>query len=169
MVALPGDTLVVEDGHPVVNGWRVPSCRVGMLELDDGETSVRGECHIEFLGERSYLTFYEEERFSGREGPYQVAPGEVWVLGDNRHNSADSRTWFEGRGGGVPLENIKGRASLVWLSYASNGGVAWDRLFLDVMGPPRPPKDASPELHAAVKKCLAERPPIAQTTPTRPR
>ena len=57
-------------------------------------------------------------------------------MGDNRNNSHDSRMWFGGQGGGVPFENIRGRALFVWLSVSDNG-VDWSREGAPVMGRPR--------------------------------
>lgn len=170
-IALPGDTLSVESGHPIINGWRVPSCNVGTYEFQEGDDHFpkRGELFVEFLGEYSYLTLFEEDRFDGRQGPYHVKPGEVWVLGDNRNNSSDSRAWFGGRGGGAPFENIKGRAMFVWMSFGKSGGITWDRLLTNVMGRPRLPKEADPALTVGIEKCLASRPPLSETTPPPPK
>ncbi len=180
VIALPGDTLEVEDGHPIINGWRVPSCPVGQYSFDEGDSFPKqGELFVEFLGDRAYLTLFEgrsfdepdQDRRPEMQGPYRVEPGEVWVLGDNRNNSSDSRAWRHGRGAGVPFDNIKGRAMFVWLSFNNRGddflGVTWDRLFSSVMGKPRLPREAKPELVAGIEKCLAERP--AETNPPPPK
>lgn len=45
-----------------------------------------------------------------------------WMMGDNRHNSLDSRYW-----GFVPEDHVVGKAWFVWLSYG-RGGIRWDRL-----------------------------------------
>ncbi len=171
VIALPGDSLVVESGHPFINGWKVPNCRVGTYEFSEGDESAtkRGELFMEFLGKYSYLTIFEEDRSDGRQGDYKVAPEEVWVLGDNRNNSSDSRAWNHGRGGGAPFENIKGRAMFVWLSFGASGGITWDRLLTNVMGRPRLPKEADPALVDGIAKCLASRPPISETTPPPPK
>ena len=48
-----------------------------------------------------------------------------WMMGDNRHNSADSRYW-----GFVPENHIVGKAVFVWLSLdKENGGIRWNRMF----------------------------------------
>ncbi|MEP6677008.1 MAG: S26 family signal peptidase [Ferruginibacter sp.] len=45
-----------------------------------------------------------------------------WLMGDNRHNSLDSRYW-----GFVPEDHVVGKASLIWFSW--EGGPRWKRLF----------------------------------------
>lgn len=64
-------------------------------------------------------------------GPLVVPPGEVFLLGDNRDTSEDSRFW-----GTVPLNQIFGRVLLVWMSIEppresgkKNPRIRWNRIF----------------------------------------
>lgn len=82
-------------------------------------------------------------------------------MGDNRHNSQDSRLWWNGKGGGVPFANIKGRALFVWLSVG-NSGMDWSRFGTRVMGTPHAPTGFG-ALEPKIQECLAKRP--ANTTP----
>ena len=52
-----------------------------------------------------------------------------WLMGDNRHNSADSRSW-----GFVPEDHIVGKPIMIWLSLDKDrgifdGGIRWNRMF----------------------------------------
>jgi signal peptidase I len=176
VIAVPGDELRAKNGHPILNGWTVPSCSVGTYRYTDyprdnaGQvigpaTPHEGELFVEYLGEESYLTLYDHAQggMGETQGPYTVKPGEVWVMGDNRHNSHDSRMWFGGQGGGVPFDNIRGRALFVWLS-TDDGRVDWTRIGALVMGRPRLPAAMS-ALEPALTKCLSSRPPVSETTP----
>ncbi|MAP80764.1 MAG: signal peptidase I [Aequorivita sp.] len=57
-----------------------------------------------------------------------------WMMGDNRNNSEDARTW-----GFVPFNHVVGKPVFVWMSWDSlNKKVRWDRLFTTVGGSGKP-------------------------------
>jgi signal peptidase I len=85
VIALPGETVEIRDGIVFVDGTQVEE-----LYLQGATTSCRPED-------------------SCARGPVTVQPGTVFVMGDNRSNSSDSREWNE-----LPLDRIIGKA---WVSY----------------------------------------------------
>ncbi len=60
-----------------------------------------------------------------------------WMMGDNRHNSEDSRYW-----GFVPFDHVVGKPVFIWFSWDSDGQglskVRWNRLFTTVGGSGKP-------------------------------
>lgn len=79
VIGLPGETVEIQDGKVYING--------------------------EMLNE----PFVQGDTRPGRDGEVMVPPLHIYVLGDNRNHSNDSRSF-----GPVPIENVVGRA---WLSY----------------------------------------------------
>jgi signal peptidase I len=64
---------------------------------------------------------------------YTFAQDYYWMMGDNRHNSQDSRVW-----GFVPFENVVGKPVFIWMSWDKNGKPRWDRFFTTVGGSGEP-------------------------------
>lgn len=91
IIGLPGDNVVCCDaiGHITVNG--VPIDESAYIELPSGETFASGDAFDVVVPEDS-----------------------LWVLGDNRYRSKDSRYNTDQPGKGfVPIENVVGRAFLI--------------------------------------------------------
>ena len=136
VLGLPGDLVTLEQGSMVINGWRVPACDAGPYVDLLGRLTVRGRLVVEYLGDKTYLTVRRvvEPPFAG----YTVKPNEVFVVGDDRGISSDSRLWNERRGAGVPLDMLEGRVTRVLLGARPDGRFDLSRLFappLDSQGP----------------------------------
>ena len=125
-----------------------------------------GEHDVEFLGEAAYLVFLDAMNPAPpMQGTYVVASGQVFVLGDNRNNSYDSRMWFQGNGGGVPFGNVHGVGLFRWLSM-SEGHVDLSRTgpsFRQVLLP----VSLAASLTSALADCMKARPPREQCEPPR--
>jgi len=96
-----------------------------------GRTVALNRSTIELY--RRIITVYEGNRLEERDGKYYInnQPADTytfkmnyyWMMGDNRHNSLDSRYW-----GYVPEDHIVGKAWITWLSYGKEGP-RWSRFF----------------------------------------
>lgn len=89
---------------------------------------------------RRVIRNYEGNKLEERDGKILINDKEAtsytfkmdyyWMMGDNRHNSLDSRYW-----GYVPIDHVVGKAWLVWFSFNKEGishGFHWNRIFRTV-------------------------------------
>lgn len=129
VVALGGDTVEVVKGTLIVNGKEVTRERV-QNGCPDGAAPDEGvPCVIweETVGDRRYQVGMDPVTGPRDLERRVVPPGTVFVLGDNRDNSSDSRVW-----GPVPLENLKGTVRFIYWSMEPDGRARWDRVNLIV-------------------------------------
>ena len=151
VVGLPGDTIAVRGGRLILNGVPVNSqvmpTRSFAIDgnIDDPANPTDGCTGIERVGAdgtrlcdlpivRETMpngVYYDTADTGYNEradnfGPITVAPGHVFLMGDNRDNSSDSRfpvALYRGLGGAVPLENIGGRAEFI--TFSLDGSATW--------------------------------------------
>jgi signal peptidase I len=158
VIGLPGDVVQLKGGRLWLNGRPVRTQNLGyrLMPIDgnfhcdvkdpDPDRAFPGfagarvmgkdgklYCRLHILREtlpngRSWDTIdfgrSDEDEFPA----YVVAAGHVFVMGDNRDDSADSRVpvAYRGLGGAVPFENIGGRAEFV--TFSLNGNASWNPL-----------------------------------------
>jgi signal peptidase I len=127
VIALPGETVeirnkqVLIDGKPLAEDEQIcPDGRVDEASCKDAAPS-RGEPYKVFFREAPLQPGDPEyglrsDSIRDNWGPQVVPEGQLLVLGDNRDNSRDSRFW-----GFLPRDQVKGRALLVYWSYAATG------------------------------------------------
>jgi len=135
VVAVGGDTVEIREGHLVVNGKPSPFERVpgacsywNRVEKADGGEWREEPCvdFLEQLGPHRYHTYCTPYLSCGDVEEQRVPEGTVWLAGDHRDHSADSRVF-----GPVPVGRIKGRAWMALVSWGPHGP-RWDRLFHNV-------------------------------------
>jgi signal peptidase I len=121
VVGLPGDRVQMRRGRLWINGEELPLRRSGFGEVEDeGGSTVRAARYIETLpGGREHPLFKLSQNGELDDTDvFDVTLGHLFVMGDNRDNSADSRlSPVAGGVGLLPIENLVGRVEAVLGSW----------------------------------------------------
>ena len=145
IVGLPGDHIQVRDGRLFLNGVEVPRTDDGdYVAVDEQRRELAGRLYTELLPGsaghgvvRHQILRLTDEGQQNNTPEYVVPPGYFFAMGDNRDDSADSR--FMDDLGYVPIENLVGKAELIFFSYDARhpvwqfwdwpAEIRWNRLF----------------------------------------
>ncbi|HTR16209.1 MAG TPA: signal peptidase I [Acetobacteraceae bacterium] len=118
VIGLPGDHVQVRDGQLYINNQLVPRQSAGdYTAQDENGGEMLGREFTEDLpdGPHHLILKLTEEQTRANDTPdFEVPAGYLFMMGDNRDNSADSR--FMDDLGFVPMENLIGKAQFIFFS-----------------------------------------------------
>lgn len=129
IVGLPGDKIEIRQGKLFINDEPVAVAALGAYNGDDQQSGPpyydKPMLFNEQLGSVNHPILYLHDQTETNYGPALVPKDSVFVMGDNRDNSQDSRVW-----GFVKQNKILGRALIIYWSWDGENGrwVRWERL-----------------------------------------
>jgi len=113
LIGMPGDRIEYRDKQLIINGQLIPAAYSHPYApvLGD-ERDMYANVFNEALPEVEHLMMINPKVNRADDFTELVPAGHYFMMGDNRDNSLDSRSW-----GVVPEENLVGRAMFIWMNF----------------------------------------------------